>query len=46
MRMRFKPYARAELMASDFHIHEPLTHAGGCLPEGRRAERTWLIPAL
>lgn len=29
MRMRFKPYARAELMASDFHVHEPLTHAGG-----------------
>ena len=29
MRMRFKPYARAELMASDFHVHEPLTLAGG-----------------
>ena len=28
MRMRFKPYARAELMASDFHVHEPLTMPG------------------
>lgn len=28
MRMRFKPYARPELLACDFHIHEPLTHAG------------------
>ena len=23
MRMRFKPYARAELLAADFHIHDP-----------------------
>ena len=28
MRMRFKPYARPELLACDFHVHEPLTHAG------------------
>ena len=27
MRMRFKPYARPELLACDFHVHEPLTHA-------------------
>ena len=26
MRMRFKPYARPELLACDFHVHEPLTH--------------------
>ena len=26
--MRFKPYARPELLACDFHVHEPLTHAG------------------
>ena len=24
MRMRFKPYAHDELMAADFHVHEPL----------------------
>ena len=24
MRMRFKPYARPELLACDFHVHEPL----------------------
>ena len=28
MRMRFKPYARAELLASDFHVHDPF-HLGG-----------------
>ncbi|MDD4849189.1 MAG: tRNA (guanosine(46)-N7)-methyltransferase TrmB [Gemmiger sp.] len=28
MRMRYKPYARPELLACDFHVHEPLTHAG------------------
>ena len=28
MRMRFKPYARPELLACDFHVHEPLTHGG------------------
>ena len=28
MRMRFKPYARPELLACPFHVHEPLTHAG------------------
>jgi len=29
MRMRFKPYARPELLACDFHVHDPLCHAGG-----------------
>ena len=28
MRMRFKPYARPELLASEIHIHEPFSHAG------------------
>lgn len=28
MRMRFKPYARPELMAADFHVHDPFTSAG------------------
>ena len=28
MRMRFKPYARPELLACDFHAHEPLKNAG------------------
>ncbi len=29
MRMRFKPYARPELLACAFHVHEPFAHAGG-----------------
>ena len=28
MRMRFKPYAHDELMAADFHVHEPLIWGG------------------
>ena len=28
MRMRFKPYARPELMACDFHAHDPFHSAG------------------
>ena len=28
MRMRFKPYARAELMAADFHVHDPFVWDG------------------
>ena len=28
MRMRFKPYARPELLACDFHVHEPLSMQG------------------
>ena len=26
--MRFKPYAHDELMAADFHVHEPLIWGG------------------
>ena len=28
MRMRFKPYARPELLATDWHAHEPLENKG------------------
>ena len=28
MRMRFKPYARPELLACDFHANEPLERKG------------------
>lgn len=28
MRMRFKPYARPELLATDYHAHEPLQNKG------------------
>ena len=47
MRMRFKPYARPELLACDFHVHEPLTHAGtgmSCMP-GRSSPCTWSLAA-
>ena len=46
MRMRFKPYARPELLACDFHVHEPLTHAGHWheLP-GRSSPCTWSLAA-
>lgn len=29
MRMRFKPYARPELLACPFHVHEPPAHKNG-----------------
>ena len=28
MRMRFKPYAHEELMAADFHVHDPFVWGG------------------
>lgn len=28
MRMRFKPYARPELLASEIHVHDPFDHKG------------------
>ena len=43
MRMRFKPYARAELMASDFHVHEPLTHAGGWHQLYARSQQPFIL---
>ena len=36
MRMRFKPYARAELLAADFHIHDPF-HLQGSWAAARAA---------
>ena len=41
MRMRFKPYARPELLACDFHVHEPLTHAGEWHSLYARPEQPW-----
>lgn len=43
MRMRFKPYARAELMASDFHVHDPLAHAGGWHSLYSRPEQPFVL---
>ena len=48
MRMRFKPYAHDELMAADFHVHEPLIwggkwHAQYGGPAGRRGVRGALL---
>ena len=41
MRMRFKPYARPELLACDFHVHEPLTHAGHWHETYARPDQPW-----
>ena len=38
MRMRFKPYARAELLAADFHIHDPF-HLQGQIGRASCRER-------
>ncbi len=41
MRMRFKPYARPELLACDFHVHEPLTHSGHWRELYARPDQPW-----
>ena len=41
MRMRFKPYARPELLACDFHVHEPLTHGGHWHETYARPDQPW-----
>lgn len=41
MRMRFKPYARPELLACPFHIHEPLTHAGEWHSQYPHPDQPW-----
>ena len=41
MRMRFKPYARPELLACDFHVHEPLTHGGHWHELYTRPDQPW-----
>jgi tRNA (guanine-N7-)-methyltransferase len=41
--MRFKPYARPELMACDFHVHQPLTHAGMWHSLYARPDQPWQL---
>ena len=41
MRMRFKPYARPELLACDFHVHEPLAHGGHWHELYARPDQPW-----
>lgn len=43
MRMRFKPYARAELMACDFHVHEPLALSGQWHAQYARPEQPFVL---
>ena len=43
MRMRFKPYARPELLACDFHVHEPLAHAGHWHELYARPNQPWHV---
>lgn len=43
MRMRFKPYAHAELMASDFHIHEPLACGGKWHEQFARPQQPFIL---
>ena len=45
MRMRFKPYARPELLACDFHVHEPLTHGGHWHELYARPGQPWHLEA-
>ena len=42
MRMRFKPYAHDELMAADFHVHEPLIWGGKWHAQYARPEQPFL----
>ena len=41
MRMRFKPYARPELLACDFHVHEPLANGGHWHELYARPDQPW-----
>lgn len=41
MRMRFKPYARPELLACAFHVHTPLQNAGHWHSLYTRPEQPW-----
>ncbi len=43
MRMRFKPYARPELLACPFHVHEPLDHAGHWHELYARPNQPWHV---
>ena len=41
MRRRIKPYARPELLACDFHVHDPLDHAGHWHSLYARPDQPW-----
>ena len=43
MRMRFKPYAHDELMAADFHVHEPLIWGGRWHAQYARPEQPFVL---
>ena len=43
MRMRFKPYAHDELMAADFHVHEPLIWGGKWHSQYARPEQPFVL---
>ena len=43
MRMRFKPYAHDELMAADFHVHEPLIWGGKWHGQYARPEQPFVL---
>lgn len=43
MRMRFKPYARPELLACPFHVHDPLDHAGQWHSLYARPHQPWHV---
>ena len=43
MRMRFKPYAHDELMAADFHVHEPLIWGGRWHGQYTRPEQPFVL---
>ena len=45
MRMRFKPYAHDELMAADFHVHEPLIWGGKWHSQYARPELEEILEA-
>ena len=46
MRMRFKPYARPELLACDFHVHEPLANGGHWHELYARPDQPWHLSLI
>ena len=43
MRMRFKPYAHEELMAADFHVHDPFVWGGKWHAQYARPEQPFVL---
>ena len=43
MRMRFKPYAHDELMAADFHVHDPFVWGGKWHSQYARPEQPFVL---